>query len=166
MQIDLEQLSDADLARLIANARTVQHERALADGDLDALVAEGFRSGFTRPGRAVDPWVTGRVLVCPGSLTGTSRSSHECSFVKVGEAWVWQAEERLLDEVRPLQSPGHFEQRSVTLLAAVDGLELDLVTCKARSGTHRLVAARSFVLDEGVLRLVRTRSVQVDGHGR
>lgn len=166
MDLDLAGLDDSELAQLIADARALQHERALAEGDLDATVADGFAQGFANSGKATDPWISGRIIVCPGSLSGPSRNSHDCSFVKVADAWVWQAGEVLVDEVRPMSDGGRFQQRSVTLLAASDGLELDLVSCRYRSGSHRLVGARSFVVSGGLLELTRTRTVQVDSHGR
>ena len=166
VSFDFTVLDDAALAQLVADARAEQQRRALESGDLDALIADGFERGFTRGGRAADPWISAGIVVCPGSLNGSSRSSHECSFVKVGESWVWQAEEKLADDVRPISDGGRHQQRSVTLLGAFEGLELDLVTCKSRQGVHRLTEARSFVVAGGQLELVRTRTVRVEGHGR
>lgn len=166
VQIDLVGLTDAELSELITGARAEQQRRALADGDLDAALDDGFDHGFARGGKAEDPWLVGEMIICPGSLSGPSRHSHECSFVKVGEQWVWQAEEKLADEVRPMSDGGRYQQRSVTVLASTEGLELDRVTCKFRTGAHRLTGTRSFKVNSGVLELVSTRTVKVDGHLR
>ena len=84
--------------------RRVQIERALDDGDHDAIIAEAFDVGFAGDGLGASPWVQADVIVCPGSLVSRSRSSHRCRFVSVDDVWVWDSGLLLREDKRP--SPG------------------------------------------------------------
>ena len=56
-------LSDDDLHTLAEVVRQVQIERAIDNGDHDAIIAAGFESGFGRDGLGVLSWVEGSVIV-------------------------------------------------------------------------------------------------------
>lgn len=140
-----------DLSVLAAMVSDEQQRRALDAEDLEAVTEDAFANGFDGRGMAVDPWITpGGLLVCPGSKIHRSKQSHRCRFVAVGERWVWDAHERLCDEVR------QFPQRSdsiqtVTVLAAVDGLVIDLVSSKASGGAHVRESASAWEVRDGQL---------------
>jgi hypothetical protein len=133
---ELLHLDDLELATLAEAVKDEQRRRALAVEDLSAVLEDAFSNGFDGRGMAVDPWLTpGGLVVCPGSMVQRSRQSHRCRFVAVGDAWVWESPERVIDEVRPLLD-GHDSLQTVTLLAGWDGLVLDVVTSRCRSGVH------------------------------
>ena len=158
--LDRQELSD--LATLV---RDEQRRRALAAEDLDAVVADAFERGFDGRGMAVDPWVTpGGLLVCPGSKIHRSKQAHRCRFVAVGDAWVWEAAERVTDELRRLPDRSDSIQ-TVTLLAAVDGLVVDVVTSKASGGAHTRESAVAFEVRAGELESVAPTS-SATSHGR
>lgn len=154
---------DEELARLAADVADEQRRRALAAGDLDALVEAGFAEGFDAKGGATNPWVVGGLLVCPGSKVDRSGASHECRFVSVGGSWVWECAEKVVDEVRRLPEPRP-SVRTVTVLAATEGLELDVVASRMRSGVHQMTSVRSYVFRRGDLELVDTRAREASGH--
>ncbi len=155
-----------DLSSLAEMVRDEQMRRALEAEDLDAVISDAFDNGFDGRGMAVEPWLTpGGLLVCPGSKIHRSKQSHRCRFVAVGERWVWDAAERLGDEVR------QFPQRSdsvqtVTLLAAVDGLVVDVITSKASGGAHTRESASAWEVRHGELVAVAPSSNTSGSHNR
>ena len=164
--IDLAALGDIELAELVIAGQAEQSRRALLAGDVGAVIESAFESAFGTSTTVLGPWVEGGLLICPGLVVGASRTSHECSFCKVGQTWVWQAEGKLADSVRRLKVSSKEHQRSVTLLPALNGLDIDVVTCKMRAGTHHLVRSKSYRVKDGALVLVSTRAVNVNGHSR
>jgi hypothetical protein len=154
---DPEQLVDSlrvmsadDLHHLAESVRQVQIERAIDDGDHDAIIARAFEVGFGRDGLGVLPWVEGDVIVCPGGLVSTSRSHHRCRFVSVDNVWVWESGLLMREDKR--SSPGtHDGFRAVALIPAVDGMQIDAVSGRARSGTHSVEHVVSFEVRGGEL---------------
>jgi hypothetical protein len=163
--LDLTSLSAAELSALAASVAAEQQSRAIEAAEPEALCELGFSQGFTAEGLPRDPFIVGGVLVCPGARVDRSGTSHDCGFVSVGEKWVWEADDLIADDVRHLPGPKP-RMRSVSLLAAYDGLELDLVISRARSGVHQMKSARSFVVRSGALVLVNTRTKKLPDHRR
>jgi hypothetical protein len=163
--LNLASLSRSELSALAAALAAEQQARAVADADPEALCVLGFEQGFTTEGLPRDPFLVGEVLVCPGARVDRSGTSHDCGFVAVGEKWVWEADDLLADEVRHPPGPKP-RMRSVSLLAAYDGMELDLVLSRARAGVHQMRSARSFVVRAGELVLVNTRTPKLPDHRR
>lgn len=156
----LGELDDSELTRIVATVTEEQQQRALHRGDLAALLADGFENGFARNGSALDPYLHDTVLVCPGSVIDKSATSHDCTFVHIGDSWVWECEPLLVDEVRTSPITGtRMLQRSVSLVAAVEGLEFDVVSSKMRTGAHKMVASRSYLIRGGAIELVAARNV-------
>ena len=123
-------LADDELHNLAEVVRQVQIERAIDNGDHDAIVAAAFEVGFGRDGLGVLPWVEGSVVVCPGGLVSKSKTSHRCRFVSVDDVWVWDSGLLLREDKR--SAPGTEEGfRAIALVPVVDGTELDVVTGKA-----------------------------------
>lgn len=149
----------ADQLHLVAETvRRVQIERALDDGDHDAIVAQGFEIGFGRDGLGVQPWIEGDVIVCPGGLVARSRSSHRCRFVSVDDAWVWESGLLLREDKR--SSPGAVDGfRAIALLPVVDGMEIDVVSGRARSTGHAVEHVVSYEVRGGELVEVGQRDV-------
>lgn len=144
----LFELSDVELSGVAEAVAAEQRSRASAQGDLSALVDDVFRTGFDSQGMARAPWLVGGVLVCPGSKVGATPASHRCRFVAIGDAWVWESRDVLLDEMRQV---GNGRTHTVTLIAAFDGLEGWTVTSKARSGRHERQQADGFRVEGGQL---------------
>jgi hypothetical protein len=161
---DLEGLDDDALTQLAALIRDEQQRRALERSDIDAVVAHAFGEGFRADGMPRDPWITGGLLVCPGTRADRSATSHECSFVTIGERWVWECEEKIHDEVRHLPGP-RTTMRSITVCAVWEGMELDAIQSRMRSGVHQARQVRSFVVRNGALELVSARARGAD-YGR
>jgi hypothetical protein len=78
-------LPDDELHNLAEVVRQVQIERAIGNGDHDAIIAAAFDTGFGRDGLGVLPWVEGNVVVCPGGIISKSKSSHRCRFISVDD---------------------------------------------------------------------------------
>lgn len=151
-------MSDDDLHHLAEVVRQVQIERAIANGDQDAIIAAAFETGFGRDGLAVLPWVEGDVIVCPGGLVAKSRSSHRCRFVSVDDVWVWDSGLLLREDKR--SSPGTDEGfRAIALVPLVDGTGLDVVSGRARSGQHSVEHVVSYEVRNGELVEVSQRNV-------
>lgn len=154
---NLEALSDAELAGLLASVRAEVQRRAIDAADPQALAEHGFREGFRADGLPRDPWIMNGVLVCPGSRIDKSATSHDCGFVRVDDEWVWETESKIDDIIRKIAGR-KVEMRSVTLVAVMDGMTVDLIYATARTGVHKMKSSRSFVVNGASLELVSTRT--------
>lgn len=158
----LGKLADDELSNVAELVRQIQSERAVARGDLDEIIAQAFEAGFGRDGLGVRPWIEGTVVVCPGALIWSSRTSHTCRFASVNDTWIWDCHELIREDKR--STPGSRDGfRAVGLVPAMDGLEIDLVSGKARSGQHSMESVISFVVKRGELIEVSQRSVKGKG---
>lgn len=154
----LRDMSAAELHNLAEAVRQVQIERAIADGDHDAIIPRAFETGFGRDGLGVLPWVEGDVIVCPGALISKSRTSHRCRFISVDDVWVWDAGLLLREDKR--SSPGTDDGfRAIALVPLVDGTELDVVSGRARAGGHAVEHVVSFEVRGGDLVEVSQRDI-------
>ncbi len=154
----LRDMSADDLHGVAEAVRQVQIERAIGQGDEDAIIARAFEIGFGRDGLGVLPWVEGDVIVCPGAIVTKSRTSHRCRFVSVDDVWVWDSGLLLREDKR--SSPGVEDGfRAVALLPLVDGTALDVVSGRARSGGHAVEHVVSFEVRAGDLVEVSQRTV-------
>ncbi len=156
-RLDVDQLSN--LGDVILQ---LQRERAVARGDLDQIIDQAFEIGFGRDGLGVVPWIEGDVVVCPGSIISKSRSSHRCRFVSVDNTWIWESGELIREDKR--SSPGAVDGfRAVGLLPVLNGMGLDVVSGKARSGQHSVDKVISYVVRRGKLEEVSQRTVNSAG---
>lgn len=147
--VDLTALGDVDLADLANSVREEYRRRALEAGDPAAIADEAFGRGFGPDGLAVIPWVEAGMVVCCGGKEHSSATAHRCRFSVADGEWVWESDERLYDEVRPTgKGPS---TRSVSLVAAREGLVVEVVTSKFRSGKHERVNLRRFEVRGGEL---------------
>lgn len=147
-----------ELHHVAESVRQVQIERALGDGDHDAIIAHGFETGFGHDCLGIDPWIEGDVIVCPGGLVAKSRSSHRCRFVSVDDVWVWESGLLLREDKR--SSPGAADGfRAVALLPVVDGMAVDVVSGRARSAGHSVERVVSYEVRGGELVEVGQRNV-------
>ncbi|NND74753.1 MAG: hypothetical protein HKN44_07060 [Ilumatobacter sp.] len=157
-------MSDAELHDVAEMVRMVQVERAVDNGDQDAIIASAFEAGFGRDGLGTQPWVEGSLIVCPGAMVSKSKASHRCRFVTVDGSWVWDSGLLLREDKR--SSPGTAQGfRAVALLPLVDGTELDVVSGRARSGQHSVDHVVSYEVRGGDLIEVSQRDVKAS-HGR
>lgn len=155
-------LDDELLDHLAEALRDEARRRAIAAGDHGALVAEVFDTGFGRDGLGVDPWIEGRVIVCPGALVAKSRTNHRCRFVSVDDVWIWESGELIEEEKR--SNPGADDGfRAVALLPIINGMTLDVVTGRARGGQHRVDRVTSYAVRRGALVEVSQRTVSARG---
>lgn len=151
-------LDDDTLRHLAAAIRDEVRGRARASGDHDAIIEEAFEQGFGRDGLGSGPWVSGDVIVCPGSIVAKNRSSHRCRFVSVDDVWIWDSHELIREEKQ--SHPGRDEGfKAVALLPLVEGMELDVVTGRARGGQHSVERVVSFEVRRGALVEVSQRTV-------
>jgi hypothetical protein len=154
----IQDMSDDELHNVAEMVRQVQIERAVGNGDEDAIIANAFETAFGRDGVAVLPWVEGNVVVCPGSMVSKSKASHRCRFVSVDDTWIWDSHLLLREDKR--SSPGTDEGfRAVALLPLVDGTGIDVVSGKARQGQHSVDHVVSYEIRGGELVEVSQRTV-------
>jgi hypothetical protein len=155
---DLRDMTSDELHTVAEAVRQVQVERAIDHSDHDAIIARAFEIGFGRDGLGLLPWVEGDVIVCPGGLVSKSRTSHRCRFVSVDDVWVWDSGLLMREDKR--SSPGAADGfRAIALLPVVDGIELDVVSGRARSGGHSVEHVVSYEVREGELVEVSQRDV-------
>lgn len=158
----LDKLGTEELANLGEALLQLQRLRAVARGDLDEIIAQGFEVGFGRDGLAVLPWIEGDVVVCPGGLISKSRSSHRCRFVSIDNTWVWESSELIREDKR--STPGADDGfRAVALVPVLNGMSLDVVSGKARSGQHQVEKVFSYEVRRGQLVEVSQRKVTSAG---
>jgi hypothetical protein len=158
----LDRLDQNELANVGEVVRQLQRERAVAKGDLDAIIANAFETGFGRDGLATLPWIEGDLIVCPGGLIAKSHTNHRCRFVSVDDTWIWDSGELLREDKR--STPGVEDGfRAIALLPLVDGLTLDVVSGKARAGQHSVDRVVSFEVRARELVEVSQRVVAAAG---
>jgi hypothetical protein len=158
----IAKLDDQQLANLGDAISQDQSQRAVSRGDLDEIIAQAFETGFGSDGLAVLPWMEGTVIVCPGGLIWSSRGSHTCRFVSVNDIWIWDSYELIREDKR--STPGDKDGfRAVALLPALEGMSLDVVSGKARSGQHSVGKVVSYVVKKGELVEVSQRDVSRKG---
>jgi hypothetical protein len=150
---------DTTLRNALGELTRILRERARDRGDLDELLEVGFSEGFDAKGMPRVPWIEAGILICPGGGLEKSSASHECSYVHVGEKWVWESEETLLDVVRRIPSGTRSHQRTVSLLDARDGLDIDVVVSRMRQGVHQMQRSLSYTVQNGQLVIVTSRAV-------
>ena len=160
---DVKGAADADLSETIAVLQAEQARRAVEAGDPEALADQAFHDAFDRTGKPNLPYLHAGLLICPGGKSTKSRTSHDCVFVAVGEDWVWDYADILFDDMRTL--PGSKWMQTVSVLPAIEGLELDVVTSQARQGGKcQMVSARSFTIRHGALEETQVRTRSLSGH--
>jgi hypothetical protein len=164
--VDLAGLDDVALWALAGDIAAEQRRRCLESGDTEAVVEHGYTTGFDTKGHARDPVLAHGFVICHGSVVEKSASSHDCRFVHVGDDWVWECPDTIVDDVRKIADRGRLHQRSVSLLAPVEGLELDFITSTMRQGAHRMVRTMSYRIDGGQLELIQSRVVKDVHHRR
>lgn len=162
----LERLDGDQLANLGEASRQLQRQRAMARGDLDAIIAAAFDSGFGSDGLGQLPWIEpgedGSVIVCPGGLVSKSRTNHRCRFVSVDDTWIWDSTELIREDKR--SNPGADDGfRAVALLPVVTGMALDVVSGKAHRGMHSVDRVVSFEIRAGELVEVSQRTISARG---
>ena len=154
----LERLDDDQLTNLAAAARQEQARRAVERGDLDEIIAQAFEVGFGNDGLAHLPWVEGSVVVCPGGLVWSSRTSHTCRFASIDDTWVWDSHDLIREDKR--STPGSRDGfRAVALVPVLEGMEIDVVSGKARQGQHSVERVVSYEVRSGELVEVAQRDV-------
>ncbi len=158
----LDKLDTDELANVGEVILQLQRERAVARGDLDQIIAQGFEIGFGRDGLGVLPWIEGDVIVCPGGLISKSRTSHRCRFVSIDNTWVWESGELIREDKR--STPGADDGfRAVALVPVLNGMGLDVVSGKARAGQHQVEKVISYEVRRGDLVEVSQRTVTPAG---
>lgn len=158
----LDRLGDDELSNLGAAVSQLQSERAVARGDLDEIIAQAFETGFGSDGLPVLPWVEGSVVVCPGGLIRSSRSSHVSRWASVNDTWVWDSHELIREDKRstPGTSDGFL---AVALVPALEGMTIDMVSVKNRRGQSSMDRVVSFVVKKSELVEVSQREVSRSG---
>lgn len=155
-------LDDGDLADIAALVHQIQRERAVSSGDCDEIIADAFDTAFAANGLGVDPYVVGNLVVCPGAVSWSSKTSHVCRFVSINGNWVWDATELIREEKR--STPGtRAGFRAVALVPAITGMALDVVSGRARSGRHNVSLVVSYRLEPSGLTEVSQRAVAATG---
>lgn len=153
-----QKLDDQVLVHLAAALGDETRRRALEQGDQQAVIDEGFDHGFGRDGLGVLPYLEGPYIVCPGAMVSKRKGNHQCRFVSVNDTWIWDSHELVYEEKR--SSPGADEGfRAIALLPPIEGMKLDVVSGKARSGQHQVDLVVSFAVRKGDLVEVSQRNV-------
>ena len=101
-------------------------------------------------------------MVCPGGLVAKSRANHRCRFVSVDQTWIWDSSLLIREDKR--STPGIRDGfRTVGVLPAHEGVALDVVTGKARTGSHSVDLVVSLGIRGGQLQEVSQRRVAASG---
>lgn len=158
----LDRLDGAELAHIGEVVHQIERQRAVDGGDHDRIIELAFEEGFGSDGLGHPPWIQGAVIVCPGSIINKSRTNHRCRFVSVNETWVWDSVEILREDKRSL--PGKNDGfKAIALLPILNGMSLDVVTGRARSGQHHVDRVVSYKVKRGKLVEVAQRNIKPQG---
>ena len=152
---------ELDLSTLDHLAEAIRDElrnRALADGDQDAIIARAFDIGFAPDGLAAAPWIQAPFVVCPGAMVAKSKTNYRSRFINVDDCWVWESGELVREDKR--SNPGTDEGfRAVALVPALEGMEVDQVTGRQRNGQYEAQKIVSYEVRGGELVEVSQRDL-------
>jgi hypothetical protein len=165
LSADILALNDRELGDLIALAQDEQRRRSIESGDTDALIEVGFAEGFSPRGESKDPWLVNGLLICPGYRKQSGGLSYRASFVSIDGVWVWQHDAAVADVVRSPSGRQH-EVSTVTVIAASEGLEYDVVRIKSKSGGRDMSGTRSYRITGGKTEVISTRQARPSGDPR
>lgn len=155
-------LSDSELAGLAIVVFEESRQRKVESADTEALLDWGFSHLFSESGLPLTPQVVSGLLVVPGARWGGSLS-HKCSFATAEGTWVWESRLKVGDQMRTIPGPRGLLQ-SVTVIAPIEGMGLDVVGCRARNGVHELTSVHSYAFESDVLNVVSARKVKAAEH--
>lgn len=159
--VDLGALTDAQLVALAAAIAEEQYERALGQGDLNALLEWGFTDMFGADSKPRDPVLRNGLVVIAGSKIARSKSSHDCAWVVTGDDWIWDNEEKLAHELRTVTNGSKEVTKAISIVCPYEGQQLEIVSAKMRSGKHTATASRAFVIKNGAVTLTNARARQL-----
>lgn len=134
---DVRHLGTDELRLIIEICSQELSDRARERGDIGSVIEHAMEVGFDQKGFPRQPWTDGDLLIVPGGWVGGLRGTHRCRFGAIGDQWVWQLDNVVGDQMRRLPD----SLRTVTVLPALPGTELDIVTSQCRSGVHRRSSA-------------------------
>lgn len=161
----IKELSDHELQDLHREMQEEILQRAIQSGDHESIIKQAFEVAFDRSGLGVNPWIEGKLLICPGALVSKSAANHRCRFVSVDQEWVWQSKQLITETKNP--SPGNDKGfRAIALIPVIEGTAVDIVNGKMQSGLHRAEKVVSFEIRRGEMVEVSQRVISIDGiHG-
>lgn len=153
-----KELDHETLTHLAEAIRDEQRNRALADGDQDAIIARAFDVGFGPDGLAAAPWIDVPYVVCPGAMAAKSKTNYRSRFINVDDCWVWESGELVREDKR--SNPGTDEGfRAVALVPILEGMAIDQVTGRQRSGNYEAMKIVSYEVRAGELVEVSQRDL-------
>jgi hypothetical protein len=159
----LEKVSSLSIAELDSLRMVCIEEisqRTVDNSDTGLVIASAFE--FFPSGLALEPYIKNGFLVAIGYKYEKGKNSHSCSFLNVGSNWVWEHPDKIQDMIKGV--PGKAGMRSVTLLPALEGLELDQITMKMRSGVHEVKTVSSFQIINGSVVKTASRNRTASKH--
>lgn len=160
--MSLDELSDAELGELGEALVMELRHRALLRHEPAALADEAFASAFDSKHLPCDPWITGGLLVCCGSLRAKFDGAHRCSFVVVDEDWSWSNQHEH-DEIRWIDDRS---MTCVTVIVAQPGMQVSMIESRCDNGAHKRTSATSWKICQGVLEPIPTPSRVPQDHRR
>lgn len=155
--MDVVTLTDAEITGLLVELMDEQRRRAAEAGDLDAISEEAHRAMFGAKLR-VTPQLVDGLLIVPGVIVEKSATSHDCVHGSIDDAWVWESDLVLHDDLRHVPDGPRRQQRSVTLFAGLEGTAVTMVTSKMRQQHHKMTSAVTFEVRGGELVVTETRA--------
>lgn len=146
------------LVHLAEAVRDEQRDRALKSGDQDAIISRAFDIGFGADGLAAAPWIDEPFLVCPGAMAAKSKTNYRSRFINLDDCWVWESAELVREDKR--SNPGNDEGfRAVALVPIIEGMEVDQVSGRQRSGQYEATKIVSYEVRGGDLVEVSQRDL-------
>jgi hypothetical protein len=164
--VDLERiadLSEEDLNRVLLLAREELKYRALNIKSNTQLLEEMEENEFSLFSDNVYCVVKDSTIWCMGKKTQKSKFSHSCKFVSIDGAWCWDSDLKISDKMEYQHEPKP-TVTTLTKIALVEGLEIDLVSCSASGTTHKVKKIESFVISNGKLTPSLERKIKFIEH--
>ena len=92
-----------------------------------------------------------------------SLSTHSCKFVSIDGVWCWDSDLKISDKMEYQHEPKP-TVTTLTKVALVEGLEIDLVSCSASGTTHKVKKIESFVISNDKLSPSLERKIKFIEH--
>jgi hypothetical protein len=150
--IDLERISDLtedELNRLLLLAREELKFRSI-NRVSNLGLGEESESDLNLFADDVFCLIKDSTIWCKGKKTQKSKFSHNCKFVSIDGIWCWDSELKISDKMDYQHEPKP-TVTTLTKVALVEGLEIDLISCSASGTTHKVKKIESFIISNGEL---------------
>jgi len=158
--IDLEQLEKYSEDELAEYQQILNLE--IKERMTKKAIGKSIKEEFTEFKLGTLPYLQDGLLYCPGVKINKGLS-HKCSFISINDKWSWESDLKIEDAMEFSASNSKI-LHTLTTVAPIEGLKVDLIVCNANSGIHKLKFVKNFIIESGNLVSVKDNHIRELNH--